>query len=378
MTHNMSKSRRGLSETQWSALKSFASIADLSAVRSRLTLYGKNGNGTRRYSSKMWGMVVALCALLAASCSSSPALPSGTPLPEATIVTTPISSAGCGKPVSTPPGMSVYETIFSGGLTRTYLLHVPSGYRASSSAAVVLDFHGHGSNATQQEHRSGMSLLADQQGFIAVYPQGVFGPDGWTGWATGPRNRPQVNDVLFVSDLLNHLQGILCIDPRRIYATGFSNGGAMTNVLACTLAGRLAAFAPVSGSYPAYPGGCHPVRPVPILEFHGMADRIVPYNGSMSRQLPPILAWLQGWATRDGCTMGPTVFYKQANVTGLEWTNCQGNAIVIEYRISGEGHVWPHVSFNKPGGTAVSSLSASALIWSFFQQHPLPATSPTG
>ena len=176
---------------------------------------------------------------------------------------------------------------------------------------------------------------------------------------------PQVNDVLFVSDLLTHLQSVLCIDPLRIYATGFSNGAGMTNVLACTLAGRLAAFAPVSGSYPPYPGGCHPVRPVPLLELHGTADPIVPYNGSARKQLPPLLAWLQGWATRDGCTRGPTVFYKQANVTGLEWTVCQGNATVIQYRISGEGHVWPHVSFNKPGGTAVSSLSASALIWSF-------------
>ena len=353
-------------------------LGESSECCSRLTLYGKNGNGTRRYSSKMWGMVVALCALLAASCSSSPAPPSGTPLPEATIVTTPISSAGCGKPVSTPPGMSVYETIFSGGLTRTYLLHVPSGYQANSSEAVVLSFHGHSSNAFQQERRSGMSLLADQQGFIVVYPQGLVGPDGRTGWATGLRGRPWVNDVLFVSDVLNHLQSILCIDPLRIYATGFSNGAGMTNVLACTLAGRLAAFALVSGSYPPYPGGCHPVRPVPLLEFHGTSDPTVPYNGSMSKQLPPILAWLQGWATRDGCTMGPTVFYKQANVTGLEWTNCQGNAIIIQYRISGEGHVWPHVTFNKPGGTAVSSLSALALIWSFFQQHPLPATSPTG
>lgn len=355
-------------------------LEESSECFSRLTLYGKNGNCIRRYSSKMWGMVVALCALLAASCGSppsSPALPSRTPLPEATIVTTPISSAGCRKPVPTPPGKSVYETIFSGGLTRTYLLHVPTGYQASSSAAVVLDFHGHGSNASQQEHRSGMSLLSDQQGFIAVYPQGVVGPDGRTGWATGAGESPQVNDVLFVSDLLNHLQAIVCIDPRRIYATGFSNGGGMTNVLACTLAGRLAAFAPVSGSYPPYPGGCHPVRPVPILEFHGTADPIVPSKGNARKRYPPILTWLQGWATRDGCTRGPMVFYKQANVTGLEWTDCQGNATVIHYRIQGEGHIWPHVTFNVPGGTAVSSLSASALIWSFFQQHPLPATSPT-
>src|SRR5437868_3926461 len=256
----------------------------------------------------LWCIFGALCALLAGSCSaSSSASPrlAGTPSPETTMITTPIRSAGCGKPAPTPPGSSVIETVLSGGLTRTYLLHVPSGYQANSSEAVILNFHGHSSNAIRQERRSGMSLLADQQGFIAVYPQGVVGPDGRTGWATGLRGRPQVNDVLFVSDLLNHLQSILCIDPLRIYATGFSNGGGMTNVLTCTLAGRLAAFAPVSGSYPPYPGGCHPVRPVPLLEFHGTADRIVPYNGSAGKQYPPILEWLEGCETRDGSNMGP-------------------------------------------------------------------------
>src|SRR5947209_6321368 len=248
-----------------------------------------------KVDTNLWWILGALCALLAASCSSSPSSsprPARTPSPETTMITTPIRSAGCGKPAPTPPGSSVIETVLSGGLTRTYLLHVPAGYQAHSSEALVLNFHGHGSNAIQQEHRSGMSLLADQQGFIAVYPQGVVGPAGRTGWATGARGRPQVNDVLFVSDLLNPLQGILCIDALRIYATGFSNGGGMTNVLACTLAGRLAAFAPVSGSYPPYPGGCHPVRPVPLLELHATADRIVPYNGSARKQYPPILAWL--------------------------------------------------------------------------------------
>jgi len=341
--------------------------------------------GTRKITSPValdvWCIFGALCALLAAGCSSSPtssALPSWTPLPDATIITTPITSTGCGKPAPVPTGSSINETIFSGGLTRTYLLHIPSGYQAHASVAVVLSFHGHDSNAFQQERRSGLSHLADQQGFIVVYPQGLVGPDGRTGWATGLPGRPRVNDVLFVSDVLNHLQGILCINPQRIYATGFSNGGGMTNVLACTLAGRLAAFAPVSGSYPPYPGGCRPVRPVPLLEFHATADPVVPYNGGTGNQLPPISAWLQGWATRDGCTRGPTVFYTTVNVTGLEWTHCRGNAIVLHYRIRGEGHVWPFVTFNLPGGTAGKSFSASALIWLFFQQHPLPATAPTG
>lgn len=329
-----------------------------------------------RHIADLWCILGVLCALIAASCgstsSASPA-PSRTPSPEATLITTPIRSTGCGKPAPTAPGSSVNETILSGSLMRTYLLHVPTGYQEHTSEALVLNFHGHGSNAMQQERRSGMSLLADQQGFLVVYPQGVIGPDGQTGWDTGQRGRPRVNDVLFVSDLLTHLQSVLCIDPLRVYATGFSNGGGMTYVLACSLAGRLAAFAPVSGSYPPYPGGCHPVRPVPLLEFHGTADRVVPYDGSQSRQFLPILAWLQEWATRDGCTTGPTAFYTQGSVTGLEWTHCQGNAAVVHFRIQGEGHTWPsarfNVSFNMSGGTTgtTKTLSASALIWSFFQ-----------
>src|SRR5437764_984991 len=139
-----------------------------------------------KVDTNWWWILGALCALLAASCSASPSSsprPAGTPFPETPMITTPITSAGCGKPAPTPPGSSVIETALSGGLTRTYLLHVPSGYQAHSSEAVVLNFHGHSSNAIQQERRSGMSLLADQQGFIAVYPQGFVGPAGRAGRA---------------------------------------------------------------------------------------------------------------------------------------------------------------------------------------------------
>ncbi|GAC1567645.1 MAG: PHB depolymerase family esterase [Ktedonobacteraceae bacterium] len=272
------------------------------------------------------------------------------------------------------PGTSSNETIVSGGLTRSYLLFLPPGYHPDSSYALVLNFHGHGSNAAQQEYRSGFTTLASRQNFIVVYPQGVIGPDGQTGWNIGPFWDPHVNDVLFVSDLLNHLQATLCINPYRIYATGFSNGGGMTNVLACKLSERIAAFAPVSGSYPPVPGGCDAHRPVPILEFHGTADRIVPYYGSLLRNDPPIPEWSQGWAKRDGCAIGPTTFYKYGNVTGEEWAGCKGSATVMGYHIQGEGHMWPSVMFNIHTGNGTYPSTASEVIWSFFQAHPLPVT----
>ncbi len=149
----------------------------------------------------------------------------------------------------------------------------------------------------------------------------------------------------------------------------------MTNLLACSMADRIAAFAPVSGAYPPnpYPGGCQPARPVPILEIHGTGDEIVPYDGQPARQLLPIPEWLAGWAARDGCTKGPTALVGPAILTAFEWSGCKSDAIIIHYRIEREGHVWPPNIFTMPGSNADHRISASSLIWSFFEQHTLPA-----
>jgi polyhydroxybutyrate depolymerase len=147
----------------------------------------------------------------------------------------------------------------------------------------------------------------------------------------------------------------------RIYATGFSNGGGMTILLACRLASRIAAFASVSGAYPPFPGGCHPSRPVPILEIHGTADKIVPYNGTSL--LPTIPDWLAGWAVLDGCHRQPTIFYQSANITGERWTRCSGNVMLEHYRIDGGKHQWPKTA---------NGLDATSTIWSFLQDYSLP------
>ncbi len=221
---------------------------------------------------------------------------------------------------------------------------------------------------------TGFSRLADRLGFIVVYPQGAIGPKDESGWASGGPNQPDTNDVLFVSNLLNTLQSELCVDPTRIYATGFSNGGGLTSVLACTMAHRIAAFASVSGSYYPLPSGCDPDRAVPILEFHGTADRTVPYGGRSKLKELGTLAWLQSWAERDGCASVPRQFLSTKAVTGLEWRGCVDDAVVIHYRLSGGVHVWPDQLGTPRLPVADRSIDATRVIWEFFMMHPLPVT----
>ncbi len=325
-------------------------------------------------------MVVIIGPLFLAGCGSLP-VSSAAPAvsaPALHIRDVPIKSTGCGKPAPVPPERSVLQTVVSGGLARVYLLHIPRSYQSDSPMAVVLNFHGHNSTDRVQEKQSGLSPIADKDNFIAVYPQGLAAPDGATGWATTARKRNQVNDVVFVSDLLNQLQARLCVDPGRIYAMGFSNGGGMTNLLACVMPNRLAAFASVSGAYPPdpYAGGCQPDRPVSILEIHGTSDEIVPYIGRYRDGIPSVPTWLEEWAARDGCAQNPVTFYEQGHVTGLEWTHCKGNATVIHYRITGGAHVWPAGEIVTGGTAGGRPLTASQLIWQFFQERSLPEALP--
>jgi polyhydroxybutyrate depolymerase len=238
---------------------------------------------------------------------------------------------------------------------------------------LVLAFHGGGGTGIGMESFTGLSALADTKDFLVVYPQGLsfaaLGP-GYTTWAaTGPLDTfaNGTDEVVFVSDLLDHLQRLYCVDPRYIDATGFSAGGAMTAFLTCGLTGRIAAFAPMSGDAYQFVGGCFPHHPTSILEFHGAADPAEVYAGFPAREDPDwrrtgVLEWLTGWAARDGCTAGPRVFLNTPPVRGEQWTGCQAGTTVAHYLVAGLGHSWPPL---------IQSQSAAQVMWAFFQAHPL-------
>lgn len=274
--------------------------------------------------------------------------------------------AGCGRPAPVAPGQSTVQEVTSGGLRRTYLLHLPNDYQPSRPTPLVLSFHGHRRTSEYQQELSGFSATED----IAVYPQGLVGTDGLSAWTGAPYSAP-ADDVLFTADLLDQLEARLCVDRARVYAAGKSNGGGFVGLLACRMADRIAAFAPVSGAFYPEGGACNPTRPVPIIDFHGGADTTIPYAGDPAKGLPAIPDWLAGWAGRDGCGGAAAVrdeFGGQVQVS--RWQPCRGGAEIVHYKIDGLGHDWPSTHPNLDSATP-TVLDATPLIMAFFDQHKL-------
>ncbi len=274
------------------------------------------------------------------------------------------SGNGCGLPIS---GNEFTWSVTVDGLQRSFRVHLPSGYDPSTPTPVVLNFHGRNSNADQQMWISGLTDLADDEGFVAVHPEGVGGT--WNaGLCCGQAMDQDIDDVGFTAALLDRLEASLCIDPKRVYATGLSNGGFMAHHLGCELAGRIAAFTAVAG--PNATPSCTPSRAVPVLHFHGTGDTIVPYDGFAGQLAVP--STMQGWVARNGCGSESSVFFQQDEVTCEQWTGCQDGATVQLCTIDGGGHQWPG-GFTIPGlGYNTDVISASQMSWAFFVDHPLP------
>ena len=231
---------------------------------------------------------------------------------------------------------------------------------------LVLAFHGFSGTSAEMEDWFGLSAMADEAGFIVVYPQGIGDPPQW--------DLPGSSDTTFVDALLTAASVQLCIDPLRVFATGWSIGGGMTNVVACRLADRIAAVAPVDGLYgPAWGDPCTPSRPVPVIAFHGQADNFVPYAGGQAMDQPVIGVeeWAAAWAERDRCSSGPVQQASIGDVEPLFWVGCA--APVELYRITHGGHTWPGQGEDGAFGHVTKDISANDLMWDFFVANPLPA-----
>ncbi len=271
-------------------------------------------------------------------------------------------------PTPKPPGTSTVQ-VTSSGQQRSARLVIPQSYNAQAPVPLVMVFHGYTQTATQIENLSKMTPLAEQHGFVVVYPSGIS--NSWNAGkccgTAASQNRP---DVAFVNDLITALEQELCIDPKRIYAAGFSNGAMLTSRLACELSNRIAAFAPVSG--PLAMDGCTPARPLAMLHFHGTSDMVVPYNGNGLGGALSFAAAMQFWKTNAACTDGsPTQVYSNGDSSCVEYQACQAGVAVRGCTVDGGGHQWPGGNSAPLGGKLTQDISASAEMVKFFLAHPL-------
>ena len=261
-------------------------------------------------------------------------------------------------------------TLDVGSLKRVLHVHVPKAYDRAKPTPVVLNFHGFGSNAFQQETLSDMLAKADGAGFIAVHPEGIGASQSWNaGACCGEAASMATDDVGFVGKVIDLVASKLCVDTRRVFATGMSNGGFLSHRLACELSTRIAAVAPVAGvlGVPT----CNPARPMSIFQFHGTLDGLVPYNGN-AQGFPSVAQTLSGWATRSGCSATPRETSKQGEVTCVTYDGCKASAEVSLCTVTGGGHTWPGGVPVPSLGHTTTDISATDVMWDFFLRHPLP------
>jgi polyhydroxybutyrate depolymerase len=283
----------------------------------------------------------------------------------------------------------------SGGAPRTYIRYVPKGYERGAPTPLVIDLHGSAETAAVHVGNSAIGPYGDERGFVTITPQGMgSGLDSY--WDTLFDGEIDSVDVRFIGDLLDEAERTLCIDERRVFATGFSNGAFLTSAIACVHADRIAAVAPVAGIRDF--AGCDPARAVPALVFHGTGDRWVAFDGGLGPDalaLPPdasgrtlgektgfpedgpaIPTVVASWATRNGCAEQPTERTVASDVILVHY-ECPTGADVDFYRIEGGGHTWPGSEFSKQLesviGPTTFSISANELMWRFFDAHPLTA-----
>jgi polyhydroxybutyrate depolymerase len=255
------------------------------------------------------------------------------------------------------------------GATRTANVHVPASYDPTHATPVVLNFHGYSSDATQEALLSDMTAKADKEGFVVAYPQGLN--DSWNaGACCGTSAMTGVDDVGFVGALVDELESRLCVDARRIFATGMSNGGFLSHRLGCEMSTRIAAIAPVAGVL-GIPS-CAPARPMPVMHFHGTADPLVPYDGDPALSFPSVQDTFTGWAARNACPGAPVTTFSKGDTSCSTYAGCAAGVSVTLCTVQGGGHTWPGGLPVPALGYTTDNISATDAMWTFFTHNPLP------
>ena len=320
---------------------------------------------------------IAVAALLAAAAVIGP-----WPPPSSATAARAATTSCTGRPPQAARTMS--RSMGHNGFHRTYRLRVPHGYDPRRPTPVVLLFHGQGSYGIIDLLYTDYGATADRNGFLVVVPDAAY--PTWNHWQIDPPPDtppsgttdvdPRVDDTGFVEALLDRVADRFCVDTHRVFATGFSSGAFMTSYLACRLPHRIAAVVTVAGSVYYDERQCGTGRAVPVLAFHGTADRNVPFDDQRWGAAGPndgVVPNLRRWALRrNGCTSATTVGQLTAAVSTRTWSCPRGQCVRLA-RIQGGGHAWPGAAYRGPLVDPTDHhVSATTMGWQFFAHHPLP------
>ena len=274
-----------------------------------------------------------------------------------------------------------------GGRERTYVLHAPAGAAGKKNLPLVLSLHGGGGNAFLNAQQTGFNAEADRSGFIVVHPNGTgesrpllnsMGRGFMFTWNAGSccgyAKDNKIDDVGFLRAVIADVRRKHSIDPKRIYATGLSNGAMMSYRMACEASDLIAAVGIVAGAQTV--AACKPTQPVSVIHIHGTADQNVPLLGGVGAKSydrapkPPVLDAIRFWARADGAPEQPQTS-SSGNVRKEVYKGAK--AEVVLYTITGGGHSWP-------GGERMlaildapsQDMNATKTLWQFFAAHPKP------
>jgi polyhydroxybutyrate depolymerase len=284
---------------------------------------------------------------------------------------------------------TIHSIIFT-GLERTYRTHILASYDKATPLPLLIALHGGGGTGKAMEKLTlgGFNKLSDRERFIVVYPEGIE-----KNWNDGRENvkyrahREKIDDVGFISALIDHLVKQYNIDVRRIYVTGISNGAMMSFRLACELSEKITAIAPVAGAMPEnLPSRCTPSRPIPVFMISNTDDRLVPWGGGDVRfgrktfgRVLSVQETVKYWVNHNQCSSLPTISMEPdrdpkdgTRVRKELYNQCGESSDVVLYAIEGGGHTWPGGHQYLPAwivGKTSRDIDANEVIWDFFKRH---------
>ncbi len=280
------------------------------------------------------------------------------------------------------------RTITVGDVERTFWLHVPEKVTKKKAVPLLFCFHGGQGSGEAMTGGSGFGALSDKEGFIAVFPEGVG--KSWNDGRGEPAIESQkknIDDVAFVMAMIEALSKEYRIDPKRIYATGISNGGFLCHRLAAERSETFAAIAPVAAGMGIPIGSTfEPKEPVSVVLMNGTDDPLVPYKGGRMGvkdrgEIIGVDEIVKKWVAKNGCEKGGAETLPDADpkdgcrIERTVYPGGKNGTEVVLYKVEGGGHTWPGGSQYLPEriiGKVCKDIVSPKVIWEFFVKHPKP------